>query len=93
MLPVTCSCRTNRNRVLSKQNNPLCRLDRTSKGKAGARVVGCCAHVAPVLWYLGYWRHNPTQRKTPSLGYADTLQDAATGWSSDDSASEIEKEI
>lgn len=22
--------------------------------KVGARVVGCCAHVASVLWYLGY---------------------------------------
>ena len=24
--------------------------------KVGARVVGCCAHVASVLWYLGYQR-------------------------------------
>ncbi|XP_063426803.1 uncharacterized protein LOC134710378 [Mytilus trossulus] len=24
--------------------------------KSGARVVGCCAHVASVLWYLGYQR-------------------------------------
>ncbi|GFQ88485.1 uncharacterized protein TNCT_215891 [Trichonephila clavata] len=59
--------------------------------KVGARVVGCCARVASVLRYLGYWRHNHTQTKTPSLGYAGTLQDAATGWSSDDSASESEK--
>ena len=61
--------------------------------KVGARVVGCCAHVASVLWYLGYWRHNQTQTKTPSLAYADTIQDAATGWSSDDLASESEGEI
>ncbi|GFR14364.1 uncharacterized protein TNCT_285301 [Trichonephila clavata] len=59
--------------------------------KVGARVVGCCARVASVLRYLGYWHHNHTQTKTPSLGYAGTLQDAATGWSSDDSASESEK--
>lgn len=26
--------------------------------KAGARTVGCCAHVASVLWYLGYLRHS-----------------------------------
>lgn len=26
--------------------------------KAGARTVGCCAHVASILWYLGYARHN-----------------------------------
>ncbi|XP_045173214.2 uncharacterized protein LOC123534842 [Mercenaria mercenaria] len=24
--------------------------------KVGARVVGCCAHVASVIWYLGYFR-------------------------------------
>ncbi|GFW49831.1 jerky-like protein [Trichonephila clavipes] len=60
--------------------------------KVGARLVGCCAHLASVLWYLGYWRHNHTQTNTPSLGFADTLQDATTGWFSDDSASENEKE-
>jgi hypothetical protein len=27
------------------------------KCKAGARVVGTCAHVAGILWYLGYARH------------------------------------
>ncbi|GFV15792.1 hypothetical protein TNCV_987751 [Trichonephila clavipes] len=61
--------------------------------KNDATVVGCSAHVASVLWYLGYWRHNHTQRKTPSLGYVDTHQDVATGWSRDDSASESEKKI
>ncbi|GFQ66503.1 uncharacterized protein TNCT_546991 [Trichonephila clavata] len=61
--------------------------------KVGARVVGCCAHVASILWYLGYWRHNHTQKKTSSLGYADTLQDATTGWSSNDSTRESEKEM
>ena len=25
--------------------------------KAGARTLGCCAHVASVLWYLGFARH------------------------------------
>jgi len=23
----------------------------------GARVVGCCAHIASMLWFLGYDRH------------------------------------
>ncbi|GFU96177.1 uncharacterized protein TNCV_4506661 [Trichonephila clavipes] len=64
-----------------------------SYSKCKARVVGCCAHVASVLWYLGFWRHNHTQTKTQSLVCIDTLQDAATGWSSDDSASESQKEI
>eukprot|EP00732_Lithocolla_globosa_P004009 Lithocolla_globosa_v1_NODE_3469_length_1661_cov_21.691158.p1 type:complete len:267 gc:universal NODE_3469_length_1661_cov_21.691158:230-1030(+) len=27
--------------------------------KAGKRTVGCCAHVASVIWYLGHARHNP----------------------------------
>ncbi|GFX90602.1 uncharacterized protein TNCV_3194201 [Trichonephila clavipes] len=58
--------------------------------KVGARVVSCCAHVVIVLWFLGYWCHNYTQTKTPSLGYADIFQDTANGWSSDDSASESE---
>ena len=26
--------------------------------KAGMRTVGCCAHVATIIWYLGYARHN-----------------------------------
>ena len=26
--------------------------------KAGARVVGCCAHVASIIWYLGLARHS-----------------------------------
>eukprot|EP00732_Lithocolla_globosa_P001045 Lithocolla_globosa_v1_NODE_456_length_3997_cov_19.695840.p1 type:complete len:543 gc:universal NODE_456_length_3997_cov_19.695840:1883-255(-) len=26
--------------------------------QAGNRTVGCCAHVATVVWYLGYARHN-----------------------------------
>ena len=28
--------------------------------KSGARVVGTCAHIASVLWYLGYQRHLDT---------------------------------
>ncbi|CAG2245126.1 unnamed protein product [Mytilus edulis] len=28
------------------------------KCRAGARVVGVCAHIASILWYLGYARHN-----------------------------------
>lgn len=25
--------------------------------KCGARLVGCCAHVSSVLWFLGWKRH------------------------------------
>ncbi|GFX75253.1 hypothetical protein TNCV_3042761 [Trichonephila clavipes] len=58
------------------------------KCEVSATVVGCCARVPSVVWYLGYWYHNLTQTKTSSLEYTDTLQDTTTGWSSDDSASE-----
>ena len=38
---------------------------------AGQRTVGCCAHVASVLWFLGNERHNnhrrPLQDKTGSI--------------------------
>lgn len=32
------------------------------KCKSGARVVGVCAHIASILCYLGYARHNPDIR-------------------------------
>lgn len=61
--------------------------------KVGARVVGCCAHVASVLWFLAYWRHNSNEVKRPSLEYGHKLQDAAAeGWSSGDSDEESQKE-
>ena len=27
------------------------------KFESGSKVVGCCAHIASVLWFLGYFRH------------------------------------
>lgn len=30
--------------------------------KSGARTVGTCAHIASVIWYLGYARHQPNIR-------------------------------
>ncbi|KAK3096289.1 hypothetical protein FSP39_025378 [Pinctada imbricata] len=29
------------------------------KCKSGSRVVGCCAHIASVIWYMSYSRHLP----------------------------------
>ena len=29
--------------------------------RSGARVVGCCAHIASVIWYLGFERHQPNR--------------------------------
>ena len=31
--------------------------DRYCQCKSGTRMVGCCGHIAAVLWYLGYVRH------------------------------------
>ncbi|KAK3092574.1 hypothetical protein FSP39_004542 [Pinctada imbricata] len=29
------------------------------KCKSGSRVVGCCAHIVSVIWYMSYARHLP----------------------------------
>lgn len=44
--------------------------------KVGARVVGCCSHIASVLWFLGYERHreDPTRAVTIST---DTILDTS----------------
>lgn len=52
--------------------------------KVGARVVGCCAHIAAVLWYLGYQRHVKEERPH-TTSYDDFILDAATSnWSESD---------
>lgn len=43
--------------------------------KSGARTLGCCAHVASVLWYLGWARHQ-VHIKYPSQAMLDYIQDA-----------------
>lgn len=46
--------------------------------KSGARVVGCCAHIASVLWYLGFERHQPATKTSKTHDkYMDSLTDAA----------------
>lgn len=44
--------------------------------KSGARTLGMCAHVASILWYLGYARHQP-QVKYPTTALLDKVKDAA----------------
>ncbi|CAF4592728.1 unnamed protein product, partial [Rotaria socialis] len=29
--------------------------------RSGSRVIGCCSHIAAVIWYLGFARHKPQQ--------------------------------
>ncbi|CAC5394130.1 unnamed protein product [Mytilus coruscus] len=43
--------------------------------KAGARTVGCCAHVATILWYMGHARH--TDYKTKTDRYSNAFKDAS----------------
>ncbi|OWF49584.1 uncharacterized protein LOC110451517 isoform X2 [Mizuhopecten yessoensis] len=45
------------------------------KCRAGARVVGVCAHIAAVLWYLGYARHHPNVN-FGIKNWGDFVQDA-----------------
>ncbi|XP_033729800.1 uncharacterized protein LOC117318996 [Pecten maximus] len=43
--------------------------------RAGARVLGTCAHVSSVTWYLGFARHQPSISGVRN--WADALEDAA----------------
>ena len=46
--------------------------------KAGMRTVGCCAHVASVLWYLGYSRHAQNREDgTPKRKLTSAVLNAA----------------
>lgn len=59
--------------------------------KVGARVVGCCAHIASVLWYLSYERHQPRiAHPTASSSYLSCADDAMMieDWSESDSDNE-----
>lgn len=57
--------------------------------KTGARTVGCCSHVATVLWYLSFARHNPNEvPKKRDLG--EGILDALELCAEDSDASEDE---
>lgn len=43
--------------------------------KAGSRVVGACAHVSSVLWFLGFARHNSSMDDVKN--WSDYLEDAS----------------
>ena len=44
--------------------------------KAGARVLGACAHISSVLWYLGFARHNESALSNVN-DWSQYLEDAA----------------
>lgn len=59
--------------------------------KSGARVVGCCAHIASVLWYLGLYRHSENVPKYHSDNYPDYELDAGS-WSESDDSDSVDSE-
>lgn len=52
--------------------------------KTGVRTVGCCAHIASVLWYLGYFRNSGEVISRLSSQYTDYVDDAVADWSETD---------
>ena len=42
----------------------------------GARIVGCCAHIASVIWYLSYARFDPRELCQQSSDYFNEFFDA-----------------
>ncbi|MCG7879800.1 MAG: transposase family protein, partial [Candidatus Thiodiazotropha endolucinida] len=60
--------------------------------RSGARTVGCCAHVASVLWYLGYYRTEIENSEAKSSKvHIDFVHDAAVDiWSTSSDSEEDE---
>ena len=52
--------------------------------KAGARTAGCCAHIASVLWYLGYQHHSSDELPSGSNPAELFLNAADEDWDSED---------
>jgi hypothetical protein len=73
-----------------------CNLDGEITGwyctcKVGARVVGCCAHVSSVLWYLGYQRLQE-QWSDYSFDFSKSLLNAGDDPESDSDYSSVMEE-
>jgi len=57
--------------------------------KTGARTVGCCAHIASVLWYLGYYRYMENTSQYHSDAYPEYEMDAVTWSETDESEDDV----
>ena len=42
----------------------------------GGRVVGCCSHIASVIWYLSLARHDSELLRARSSSYLSQIKDA-----------------
>ncbi|KAK3102132.1 hypothetical protein FSP39_009062 [Pinctada imbricata] len=47
------------------------------KCRAGARVVGMCAHVAAIVWYIGFARHRHQDQSIGVRNWGEYVEDAA----------------
>ena len=61
-------------------------------GTVGARTIGCCAHIATALWFLGSHRHQEKHKERLSHQYPLFVDDAATVWPEDDVGSSSESD-
>jgi hypothetical protein len=52
--------------------------------KVGARVVGCCAHISSLMWYLAYARYNSNELQQRSSLYSNDILDAGEEGSNDE---------
>lgn len=59
--------------------------------RAGARTVGMCAHIASLIWYLGYARHTSLKSR---IDFGDFIDDAADipETDSDDSEASVDSD-
>lgn len=57
------------------------------KCRAGARVVGMCAHTASIVWYLGYARHRCNPGRIGVRDWGEFLEDATAVDESEESDS------
>ena len=57
--------------------------------RTGARTVGMCAHIASVIWYLGYGRHTDLKSRIDFGNYIDDAADIPETDSDDSEASSM----
>ena len=60
------------------------------KCRAGARVVGTCSHIASVIWFLGFQRHQTTS-STAGKSWIDYVQDTRQHEAIDESDTDHEE--
>jgi len=54
---------------------------------AGARVIGVCAHIASVIWYLAFGRYLP-RLHLPAVNLDDNISDASVSFYDTDNVGE-----